>query len=412
VLSPDDLALVERDPALPGLALLLDLDALETLLGGAVRRRYLRYKPGTGCVLALDVDGEQAFAVGYSTAARPKLDKTVRAAPRGSVLAVDRTRGVLVARLRADRDLPGLARLSGDLHRSLARLLRGTDMEGADLAGADLTTLSHKPQRRWVGLLAPRATDPVVVRVHRPADVRARHAFVRSLATGQPWSPSLLGADARHGISVLSWLPGAGLHDLLAMGRATDAHVRATGAAVAALHARPLGELAVRPAEADGADLRRAAAAVAALVPELSARSAALAEHLTAALAERRPLPVPAHGDLSADQVVVDARGRTGLIDLDAVTGAEPALDLGSAVAALHVSCLLGSGPWNVEGTAALLLDGYDRPVDEHRLQAQVAAGLLRRAVEPFRQCTPGWRDAAVELVALAERTSVVRLPR
>ncbi len=407
MLSPDDAALVERDPALPGLALLLDGDALSRRLGAAVHRRYLRYKPGTTCVLALDVDGERAFAVAHAARALPKVDKTVERAPAGTLLAVDRGTGVLVARPRADRDLPGLARLTGDLHRCVAPLL-----PGADLDGAALTTLSHKPQRRWVGLLAPRTGDPVVVRVHRPADARATQAALRSLPTGEPWLPSLLGVDARHGISLLSWLPGTGLHDLLASGRATAAHVRSAGAVVAALHARPPGDLAVRGPDADRGDLRRAAAAVGVLVPGLAERSAALADRLGTALAERRPPAVTAHGDLSLDQVVVGAGGRTALVDLDAATGAEPALDLGSAVAALHVASRLGGGPPEVDDLAALLLDGYGAAVDPRRLQVQTAAGLLRRAVEPFRLCHPAWREQVAEVVALAERTCRVPVPR
>src|SRR5688572_22960347 len=68
LLSPADGAIVQRDVALPDLALLLDpgrlLAAIRRTLGG--RRlgvpsiTYLRYKPGVNCLAAcsMDVDGE------------------------------------------------------------------------------------------------------------------------------------------------------------------------------------------------------------------------------------------------------------------------------------------------------------------------------------------------------------------
>ena len=53
MLSPPNRALAARDPALPGLGLLLDPRALAAALGTqAVTLRHLRYKPGTSCTAA------------------------------------------------------------------------------------------------------------------------------------------------------------------------------------------------------------------------------------------------------------------------------------------------------------------------------------------------------------------------
>lgn len=404
MLSPADAALVARDPAVPGLSLLLDEDRLAQRLGAPVRRRYLRYKRGTACVLGLDVDGDRAFAVAYAPRSAAKLDKTVAAAPAGTLLAVDHALGVLVARPAADRDLTGLTCLAADPRRALAGVL-----PAADLRGARLTALSHKPQRRWVGRLTLRDGPPNVVRVHRPADARRRHAVARALAGVDLGLPSLLGADGRRGVSVLTWLPGTGLDELVADGRATAARLRAAGAVVAALHSQPVAGLAERGPREDAADLRRAAAAVAVLVPALGQRSRALAERLCAVLAERPAAAVTAHGDLSLDQVVVADDGRAGLVDLDAVTRAEPALDLGGTLAALHVSAVLSSCP-AVDVIAAQLLDGYDRSLDVHRLHAHLAAGLVRRAVEPFRLCSPRWPEQVEHVVQLAEQSAPVEV--
>lgn len=258
MLSSADAALVDRDPALVGFALLLDEQALADRLDAPVRRRYLRYKAGTSCVLALDVAGESCFAVAYAAHTGGKLDKSVAAAPDGSLLLVDAGLGLLVARPAADRDLPALERLGLDLPAALARAL-----PGRDLRAASLHQLSHKPQRRWVGRLDVPGDAPVVLRVHRPDDARKTVRAVRVLDGHTAWTPSLLGSDRRLGVVAVTWLPGTGLHELLARGTARTDHVRAAGAALAELHGGPLDGLAVRSAEDDVADAMRAAGAAA-----------------------------------------------------------------------------------------------------------------------------------------------------
>ena len=121
MLSPADLALVSRDPALPGLSVLLDDDAVSALVGAPVRRTYLRYKPGTSCVLgatAMLPDGlADIFVTAYNAAGTVKADKVLAEAPLGSVLAFDRTAGVVAARAAADRDLPLLGVLDNERRR-------------------------------------------------------------------------------------------------------------------------------------------------------------------------------------------------------------------------------------------------------------------------------------------------------
>src|SRR5919201_2297370 len=71
MLSPADADLVRRDPALPGLALLLDPGAFAAALRRAAPRlgaeetriTYVRYKPGTSCLV-----GYRLVAAGRDTA--------------------------------------------------------------------------------------------------------------------------------------------------------------------------------------------------------------------------------------------------------------------------------------------------------------------------------------------------------
>ena len=411
MLSSADRALIARDPHVPGLPLLLDDEALGDWLGAPVRRRYVRYKPGTGCVLGLDVAGRRAFVVAYAHGGAGKLGKAVDRSPSTALLAVDPARLLLAGLPAADRDLPALGRLlaepSSDLGASSSRdRLLGRVLPGRDLAGADLRLLSHKPQRRWVGLLTPSSGEPVVLRVHRPTDSDALLRSAMLLSAGQPGTPQLLGSHVRAGVIAMTWLTGEELHGLLAVERATAEQLRAAGAALAVLHARPPGLLVHRTAADDHSAVTRAAAAVGALVPDLAGRAEALAGRLIGQFSdEPRPL-VTVHGDFSADQVVLRDDGSAGLVDLDAVAAGEAALDLGSAIAALSCSALLGNGPRDVAGTVHLLLDGYAEVAPllaPDRLDLHTCAALLRRAAEPFRLCVADWALQVERTLNLAE---------
>ena len=53
---------------------------------------YLRWKPGTSCIAALELASGSAYAATFSAVAGAKLAKTLEQARAGSVLLVDRQR--------------------------------------------------------------------------------------------------------------------------------------------------------------------------------------------------------------------------------------------------------------------------------------------------------------------------------
>src|SRR5690554_1087781 len=120
----DDEHLVAADPALPGLAILLDDAALTRFLQRrdpqvrSARATYLRYKPGTAVVAAVQVhsDTTQRLALAHAVtrAGRAKLDKLALAAKqRRTWCYLEEASLIAVAGAGADRHLPGL-------HRELA----------------------------------------------------------------------------------------------------------------------------------------------------------------------------------------------------------------------------------------------------------------------------------------------------
>jgi aminoglycoside phosphotransferase (APT) family kinase protein len=396
------------DHAVPSLDLVLDADRLGRWLASRgevlLDRPYLRYKPGTSCVVALRLESGRAFLYGVSEPARPKLDKLVALAQPGSIRAVDHRLRLVLAAVAADRDLPALR----DLPRAIARmgLNRSEGEPGSESSRP--TVLVHKPQRRLVGLLgASPDTDPerwgnIVLRAYRRG--HSDRAAERHRAAGRVdgvRTARILATSSRDALLALEHLPGQTLDALLATGAAGPDLLRATGRALAQVHAAPVDRVADRWPESTtatrttvSAAAQETAALVGRLCPGLAGRLAAV----LAELASSAPIgnePVLCHGDFSADQVVVDGHRRPALIDWDRARVADPASDLASARAAGLSADQM-----------AEVLEGYRRlrPVPRH-LDWHLAQGHLMRVADPFRSAQEAWRDQIEANLCAAEAT-------
>ncbi len=437
--------LLEQDPDVPGLRLLLDDDALtgwlaDRLGASAVavgaRRTYLRWKPGAGGVARVRIGaapggpggagGADLFLAVWHRDAAAKLDKTVLRGGRAVVVA-DRDALAVLGRPAADRDLPGLGRLlQPGPDRGVRRLdpvdetARRRLRRAAD--GADqVTTLAWKPQRRWVGAIGPAPTGRVVLRAYRPRDVTAvverYRAVARALGGG---APAVLGVNARRGQLAVEHLPGRRLDHL--GGVESVRAERAAGALLARLHTAGYGSAGGAGHGAGGVgrldlaaecDAVQAAARTAdLLVPGAGAPD--LAARLVEALRDLpRPEPVLLHGDLSADQVVVAPAGGVGLIDLDEVAVGAASYDLAGITAAWWLA-----DPGTAGARVQNLLDGYREGrdgesqggcgaagPDPDELRVRTAAHLLRRAPETFRSGRADWPVQVAHAVRTAALT-------
>lgn len=415
MLLPADQALVLRDQDLPALALLLDEEGLGAWLadqhGVPVRwsTRYLRYKQGTSCVIAGDLETPEGtrhcFASAHASDALEKVTKSLRRAPAGSVLGTDPARGLVVATPPADRDLPGLALL--DDARRTRRLLRGLVGDRSGVRDADLRTLRYKPQRRWVGVVRLRHGPTMVLRVYRPAAARRAVEAIRACSVGCG-TPALIGADESRGVAAIEHVQGAALSRVSGAGGPDLAAVRSAGSALARLHsARDVALHGRGNADADAVLL--AADQLVALLPDQTDDVRALSAKVAGRLLNTAEVRLPVHGDFSLDQVVVDETGVARLIDLDEAHLGDPASDLACVAAALARDAVLG----NVSADLATswleaLREGYAdvlAPPAEERLAVHTAAHLLRRAVEPFRlRQTADWPEAVGELLTRARQ--------
>lgn len=394
-----DAEVVVRDPEVVALPIVLDDRRLTAHLracwtaGGAgipdaVRVTYLRYKPRTLLVAAVEVenggDRDVRLLVATSTSAQAKLDKLRAYAARHElpVLAADDDLGIMLLPTEADRHLPGLRRIDD----RVGWIDRG-------LRGGQLRVLAYKPHRRLVAGVEVDGVPAAVVKLHQP---RAAGAPLQALgwasqvATDRVPLPRLLGADPAKGLAVTGWLPGVALHRQEPDRR--RATLRAVGKALGRLHQLDPTGLPGSPVP----DRTKVIEAVGRLRPDLVTIAGRVHHPATGCLL------TPVHGDLSPDQVV-HGDGGIALLDLDRMGRGCPAADLASWIAASVVDA---SPDPAVPQLPEPLLDGYrsvDGPATIDHVLAHLPFELLRRATDPFRHRRAGWSPSMTRIVRLAE---------
>lgn len=408
-LSLADAALARRDPGFPGLAVALDPEALLTELRaywpeadlGTARSTYIRYKPGTSCLLAyeLQVAGGVVpiYVKAYSPSAAIKLRNFHRRRGRrrqfgpGRVVLEHLAMAVFIfpndARVAALRLLP-----EAQSRRSLlCRLLPNYP----DLWESTAHTLAYKPERRYVARLLAPSGEQAIIKLHSRTGYQGARNKAKGLKSRAVLRvPRRLGRSDHYSTVVYEWLPGRLLSEAVA---ATEPDLRAVtnaGAALAELHAQTAAKLPLLTHQAEAVRLLDVAGGLGMICPDLAGRTNDLALRLAAQLVQLPPQKCPIHGDFYAKQVLFDGDA-VALVDLDEAVRGDPAADLGNFIAHLHRQVGRGDlAPHLVNPIQAALLEGY-RPGNNHpvhdRIELYTAVSLLRLAQDPFRNREPDW---------------------
>jgi aminoglycoside phosphotransferase (APT) family kinase protein len=417
MLSPPDADLVAREPELPGMPLLLDAAALAErlrdlapeLASSPTVPAYVRYKPGTSCLVAYRA-APGAPPTLYAVARRPSDVEKLRKVQRGlsdggaPVVGVLLEEAIEVRGARADAELHGLARLLDAAGRR--QMLAERFAHLPDLAPGGLVPLAYKPERRFVARLEGTGGSSGVLRLYTDYDfAAAAEAAVAFRSRRELRLARCLGKSNRNRVLVLEWLEGEPLPRLLAeSGMRTEALHR-VGSALAELHAQAPKSLERRSVAPPVPVLSRAVAAVAALQPHLADRAARIACRVTEFLEDSPPPPCWIHGDFYADQLVVTADG-IGVLDLDRTRRGDPAADLGEFLGHLESDALAGRlGPAELDALRAALLDGYGvgEGVLRVRVRVHSAAALLRLADAPFRHREEDWPRTMERILTRAD---------
>ncbi len=405
--SPADRDLAGRDPALPGLGLVLDAAAVQCLLAQqfadrvsqlTLEKHYIDYQPGAHCLVAYvgRADGQvfECFAKTHGAAAAPaKLDHAMRQpalpGPFGPGRLALEPAAVVVSFFPNDGKLRGLGKLAD---RNLWPALFGAASVNPD--SARLTPLDYQPEHHFVGRLDQDQQPKLVVKLYRPdcfAEARRRAEFAATL----PFLPQLRAVNEATHALVFDWQPGRALIEDIRGRTAHPADLREAGRRIAALHAIPPARgLGMQSVESEHAALQPVLNRLRRLVPEAHAlidRLEDLIGEILFAMPSRATL---VHGDFHPNRVLLQAHGAR-LLDCDQLRIGDPAADLGLFVAHLECEVLFG----RLDSAAADSLqrafcEGYREAgaqYSEQALQLYTTLGLLSLAHRPFRDCYPNW---------------------
>jgi hypothetical protein len=213
MLSAPDADLVRRETALPGLATLLDPDAFAAVLRDAalarwpdeVRVTYVRYKPGTSCLVGYRVESAGAVDLAFATAHR--ADAGAKWAKEASACRVILNDRAVFVRLFPDDDgLAVLRRLAEPAGRAvlLKKMLPGRP----DLWEGALEALRYKPRRRYVGLLSVGGQPQAVLKAHTADGYDLALANARAIRSSPCLPPRRLGRSRRHRLLAFEWRSG------------------------------------------------------------------------------------------------------------------------------------------------------------------------------------------------------------
>ena len=401
LVTADD-AIVSREIDFAGLATLMDPSrALEWLRRQAswleiesLEPNYLKYKPRTSCLASFVARGNGApafvYLKGFAGHARHKVSKAaLRAARDSSGVVIDSRLGVAAYLFPQDAVLSSLADMLNPTDRLQEewRAHFPTDQ-------LSVKAFRYKPERRFVGALMGAAKPVAAVKLYagREYDRAQRNAKILSNVRGARL-PRRLERCRKQKYVLSEWLTGVQLREAMAQQlNLTDVAER-VGATLATLHSHRCRGLRHAPSDLANVEARTAMAAIANVLPNAAHRTARLAREIADGLADQNVELCVCHGDFYLDQVLVD--DEIALLDLDNACIGDPARDLGNFIAHLEREAFGGLlRPADVDLWRSRLLAGYQRvrplPNDD-RISRHVALGLLKLAIEPFRQRQAHW---------------------
>lgn len=430
MLSPSDAELVRRDRKIPGLPVLFDAEAfvrlLQTHLPDAqietARIAYVRYKPGTNCLVLyrLESAGEtfDVYAIAYGRGAADKLRKARQRpsadTPLGAGRLVFDDEAIVVSAFPNDAKIKTLLKLADA--RSRKRLLCRLVPERTQWWNGALRSLRYKPERRYVAQLLSDGVPQAALKFYAVGSYQAAKRGARAF---HPHGALRLAGELGHSNSrraiAFEWVGGKVLNEAYSDEEFKSETIETVGAALAELHRQQPEKLVRITRAAERRALRAVADGIGAICPHLKNRVRSIAARLNAFLANEPERARAIHGDFYANQVIV--RGdRAVVLDLDEAAYGDPAADLGNFIAHLERDCRQGKlTPRAVESFRQALLDGYANSaaasgeiverMDDRRVGTYTAIGLLRLAPRPFRDHEIDWSGAIEKILKRTEET-------
>lgn len=252
---------------------------------------------------------------------------------------------------------------------------------------------AYRPGRRAV-VEVDAGDQSIFLKVVPPSDVDSLHRRHRFLSDLLP-VPDSLGLDRELGVVVMPALSGVDLRTALRRG---DDPPRA--AAVAAM----LDGLADPPdrwkSRSPVEVVPKVVDLLSRLLPDESGRLQELAGEIGTDVGEPS---VAVHGDFHEAQILVDARGPIGLLDVDTFGWGRPGDDAATMLGHLHLLAPGCRKPASAIDLARALNRHWDGLLDPVDLRRKTGAVVLGLATGPFRVQSPDWPGQTLERITRAE---------
>ncbi len=419
MLNRGDASVVQRDPHMPGLGVLLDAKRFGELLRelrpeyeiGPARARYIRYKPQTSCIAAyrVRVDGKKVemyarcHAMDGSVKVDAFLERRPRPGPLGDGVMIAPDRGVVIHVFPNDRHIRAMRLFESEpSRRRMSRILPAH----RDLWRGSLKLLRYKPERRAVARVV-RGDPKATLRMYPHATFAA--ARVRAWAftsEGSLWIPPVIGDSGRYCTIANEWFEGRSLLEVIQDPTVAPDELGRVGEALAQMHRQRPSLQSMHTAGDLCAAIDGSAEMVAALVPALGERVRMLCARLSDALGEYPWRSHAVHGDFTPDQVLL-SDNKVAILDFDRAGYGDPLLDLGSFAGSLLVRQGEGElAPERVDACMDHLMRGLcgRAAPDERNLRLFTTCALVRLLPEPFRYRVKNWPKEIATLLENAER--------
>jgi len=403
---PADSSLIHRDAELPGLAVLLDVDAFASVLQAelpeiniqSIRSSYVRYKRGTNCLVAyeLNVAGTKVpiYAKAFGANSRNKLQKFRNRTSVPGSLGIGRlilaAYGIAVCFFPNDKSLKQLPQL---VDRQTRKHLLNK-MSATDLCETQLLNLRYKPERRYVGQLRSDTNIQAVLKAYTKEDYLQAKTNAQAFHSGTVLNIApTLGYSDRDRLLAFEWIPQLPLNEAIAQQQFNYNAVTLTGAALAEVHAQNPANLNVLSRNTEAQDLLSIAEDLSFIHPQIADLAQNLAQQFAGQLLSLPQLTIPIHGDFNAEQVLLGEKNVT-FLDFDRAVRSDPAADLGSFVARFEQDKLRGiSSSHCIERIKEAFLQGYSASFLHKRIELYTAIELFCLASEPFRYREPNWNE-------------------
>ena len=425
MLFPADEILVRRDPDIPGLKELLDPAAFAETLRRiypaaditAAEPKYVRYKPGTSCLVGYAVTAGGAcldlYARAHGAGTTEKIAKAAQResvpSPLGDGIKVLADDAVVVYPYPNDHELQALSVIEEPAARR--EMLADLFPDRQDLWEAPIEVLRYKPERRCVIRLGSndRGGD-AVLKLYTKEDYLLRKENVDTFVSLPPLRvPRRLGRSRRFHLAALEWLEGEPLVEAMAAAPDAADPGRAVGAALSRLHVQKPKKLTTTwTADRYAAALSDGAAAIAEIAPRLGERAAAIARRIGEKLTTRHwRANRSIHGDCAAEQMLLQD-ATVAVVDFDRAGYGDPRIDLGTFRGRLLYDVMVGVlERHRADACFEGLLDEYRAESKKdvtRKLDRFTAASLLQLAVEPFRLRRRDWSELLEQILDEADR--------